>query len=61
VLFEFECALIDAFHWSPYEIGRSNIEDLIGLAFRYPKWKRERSGGAESNTPRRVYADQAEL
>jgi hypothetical protein len=49
------------FHWSPLEIGKSDIESLISIALRYPKWKAEVTGKTGNDNTQRVYADQAEF
>lgn len=41
-MIDFECMVVELFHWSLYQIDETDIESLIPFVFRYPKWKTER-------------------
>jgi hypothetical protein len=55
---DFECSIVDSFHWSPGQIDESDIESLIPIVFRYPQWKRSQKS---EGTRQQVYADDVDF
>ena len=51
--------LVDLFHWSLFDLDRTDIESLIPFVFHYPRWKGVRSSG--SGGTRQVFADEMEF
>jgi hypothetical protein len=48
---------VELFHWSLYEIDRTDIESLIPFMFRYVKWKEKSHYG---NPAKVKYADEVD-
>jgi hypothetical protein len=47
------------FGWSLHDIDETDIESLIPVVFRFPKWKETQKPGKPKR--KQVFADQAEL
>jgi hypothetical protein len=49
---------VELFHWSLYEIDRTDIESMIPFMFRYVSWK---DGHARGNSrSQKKYADEVD-
>jgi hypothetical protein len=54
-MLDFERQLVEAFHWSLYEIDNTDIESLLAFVFHLG-----RGGQSKTQNGQRVYADQVD-
>jgi hypothetical protein len=53
-ILDLECSFFEMFHWSLYDVDRTDIESLLPFVFHYPQWKKK----SKNPTSRQMYIDQ---